>query len=488
MVHQEDKLPWEAFASVFELNHTNACQHGAYNLHVLAHPDSKTKLGNFLDAFVLSIIEDSARQRKRYPQKYCVPDGDEVTISDEVAAKITLTVRRWHPEKHSPDKDESFEIFHQPCIRGLCIHTNESDTCGCALPFKERKMAAFQRDKIENDCYEFEKYNEEAYFNLDVVKTLILHGEMDAVLRSCAYEGSRLSDWWQETECDCMPLVLGWDRICKYSIKMYITLNLLKYFREPWDKDDVPVDDYRNIKAYQLAIRSCTKTGSLGDVAMYPHWDFFGIEKGQFRWYPKPCDVPRWKHFMRLERDRFCFWFHDDDKADDGVGLRADDESTKLSAQEPAGYYAYTLTFYPYGLISYEEFINFETPVGHQINPSDATHVRWILCQKGLPVEISDCILEYADYTPRGSLPLSGKPLHPRCKQELDRYLDYCWQLIVRCYMLGNELKDKMDIESLLRVEVKNSLAELFRCKCDGVNELLEGFDLEAPDDSEVAT
>ncbi|RBR08228.1 hypothetical protein FVER53590_05600 [Fusarium verticillioides] len=236
-------------------------------------------------------------------------------------------------------------------------------------------MAAFQRDKIESDCYEFEKYNEEAYRNLDVVKTLVLHGEMDAVLRSCAYEGSRLSDWWQETECDCMPQVLGWDRICKYAIKMYIILNLLHFFPESWDRDGVPVDDYRNIKAYQLAIRSCTKTRSLGDVAMYPHWDFFGIKKGQFTRNPKPFDVPRWKHFMRLERDRFCFWFHDDDAADDGVGLKAGDESTERSAHDPNGYYAYALTFYPYGLISYEEFLNFETPVGHQISPSDVTYI-----------------------------------------------------------------------------------------------------------------
>ncbi|PNP82286.1 hypothetical protein FNYG_04475 [Fusarium nygamai] len=282
MAHYENQLPWEDLASVFQLKHTNTCQHGAYNLHVLAQPDSKTKLANFLDAFMRSVGEEFIRQRKQYPQKYCVPNEDEVIISDAVAANITPTVRRWHPEKYSPNEDEHSKSFQQPCLKGLCIHTNESDTCGCALPFRERKMAAFRRDKIENDCYEFEKYNEEAYRNLDVVKTLMLHGEMDAVLRSCAYEGSRLSDWWQETECDCMPLVLGWDRICKYAIKMFIILNLLHFFPESWDKDGVPVDDYRNIKAYQLAIRSCTKTGSLGDVAMYPPLGLLRYKKGTF--------------------------------------------------------------------------------------------------------------------------------------------------------------------------------------------------------------
>lgn len=69
MAHQKDRLPWEAFASVFELNHTNTCQHDAYNLHVLARPESGTKFGNFLDALVRSVTEDAARQRKQYPSE-----------------------------------------------------------------------------------------------------------------------------------------------------------------------------------------------------------------------------------------------------------------------------------------------------------------------------------------------------------------------------------------------------------------------------------
>ncbi|KAF5640538.1 hypothetical protein F52700_3689 [Fusarium sp. NRRL 52700] len=267
MAHHGNQVPWEDLASVFQLKHANTCQHGAYNLHVLAKPDTKTKLANFLDAFIRSVTKDSIRQRKQYPQKCCVPSEDEVIISDEVAAKIA-------------------------------------------------------------------------------------------------------------------PTFLGGTGYAS--------------------KDGAPIDDYRNIKAYQLAIRSSTQTVPLGDVAMYPHWDFFGIEKSQFS-------------------DGFCLWFHDDDTADDGVGLEADDESTKRSAPNPNDYFAYTLTFYPYGLISYKEFLNFKTPIGHQINPSNVTHVRWILY-----------------YTPRGSLPLSGKPLHPQYK---------------------------MDIESLLQVEVENSLSELFRYK-----------------------
>ncbi|KAF4342302.1 hypothetical protein FBEOM_3709 [Fusarium beomiforme] len=475
MAHQTDKLPWESLASVFELKTTNSCQHNAYNFHARTHADDKKKLANFLDAFMQRITEDAIRQRKQYPYKYYIPNENDIIISDEVAAKITPTVRRWHPEEYTPVDEDDLETFKQPCLRDVCPHTKDSNKCGCALPFKERKMAAFQRAKVENYCWEFEKDNGEAFQNLQVVKTLLLHGEMDPVLRSCAFKGSQLSEWWEESECECLPSTVGWNRICKYAIKMYTILNILYCFPESWDYDGASIDDYRKIKAYQVAVRSCTKTDPHDTIAMFPHWDFLGIQEDQFTWHPRPIDFPRWKHIMELDEDYHNFWFDSDDIFRDEFMFKLGDGPTEDPCQkseygssdehedEDIQEGCYKLSFFPYGLMSYEEFLNFENIVGYQANLSDIPHVRWILCQKGLPVEISGCILEYADYTPRGSLPLSGKPLHPQCRQELDRYLEYCWQLIVRCFMLGYELKEKMDIDGLLRIEVKRCLVELFR-------------------------
>ncbi|KAH7208783.1 hypothetical protein DER44DRAFT_808881 [Fusarium oxysporum] len=505
MTHHAEKLPWEALASVFELRRTNPCQHGAYNLHARIQPDSKTKLANFVQIFMQSVAEDAAQQRKQYPEKYDVPDENEVIISDEAATKIESTVWRWHPEEYWPDDDDDLDVFKQPTAGKLCPHIDEYDKCGCVLPFRERKMSAFQRQQIPNDCYEFDTYNLESFRNVEVVKTLILHGEMDPILRSCAYEGSHLAKWWEHQECQCTSATLGWRRICENGIKMYMILNLLRYFPQTWDENGSPVDDYRKLRAYQQAARWCTESGYKSDIATYPHRDFLGIRKNQFRCFPRPLDVSRWKHVMRF--DQFGFeryqkgltYFDDSDyepitissgkpgiksgeESDDDSEAESSDDSSDESSAESSGESSdeseeedpeevrnrfYKLEFYPYGLMSYEDFLNFEKPMGFQPLPSDIKHVRWILCQQGLPVELSDCILEHADYTPRGRLPVPGKPLHPQCTDELGRYLEHCWQLIVRCYMLGHELRDKMDIEAFVREEVKDFVYELFKCECD---------------------
>ncbi|KAF4442270.1 hypothetical protein FACUT_2087 [Fusarium acutatum] len=512
MAHNSEKLPWEALASVFELRRTNSCQHGAYNLHARIQPDSKTKLANFVQVFMQSIADDAAQQRKQYPEKYELPDENEVIISDETAAKIESTAWRWHPEEYWPDNDDDLDIFKQPTAGKLCLHIEESDKCGCVLPFRERKMSAFQRQQVPNDCYEFDTYNLESFRNLEVVKTLILHGEMDPILRSCAYRGSHLAKWWEHQECQCISATLGWRRICENGVKMYMILNLLQYFPETWDDNGSPIDDYRKIKAYQQAVRWSTESGHKSDIATYPHRDLLGIEKNQFRCYPRPFDVPRWKHVMRFDQGGFeryqkgMTWLADSDSELDAKpvnkyriksGNDSDDDSEAESSAESSAESEeedpeevrnrfYRLEFYPYGLMSYEDFLNFEKPMGFQPLPSDIKHVRWVLCQQGLPVELSDCILEYADYTPRGNLPVPEKPLHPRCRDELNRYLEHCWQLVVRCYMLGHELGDKMDIEALVREEVKDFVYELFKCECDGVYELLYGFNVEPIEGSEV--
>ncbi|KAF5571127.1 hypothetical protein FPHYL_643 [Fusarium phyllophilum] len=277
MAHNSDRIPWEALASVFELRRTNPCQHGAYNLHTRIQPDSKTKLANFVQVFMQSVAQDAAQQRKRYPERCEVPDENEVLISDEAATKIESTVWRWNHEAYQPDDEDDLDIFKQPTARKLCPHIEESDKCGCVLPFIERKMSAFQRQQVPNGCYGFDTCNLESFRNLEVVKTLMLHGEMDPILRSCAYRGSHLAKWWEHQECQCMPASLGWGKICQNAVKMYMMLNLLHYFSETWDDNASPIDDYRKIKAYQQAVRLSTESGHKSDIATYPHRDLLGI-------------------------------------------------------------------------------------------------------------------------------------------------------------------------------------------------------------------
>jgi hypothetical protein len=275
MAHNSDRLAWDSLASMLELRRTNPCQHDAYNLHALIQPSSREKLANFVDIFAQSIAEDAAQQRKQYPEEYEVPGGNEVIISDEATTKIESTVRRWHPESHWPDDDGEVdpETFKQPTSKELCPHTNESDICGCVLPYKERKMSAFQRPQVQNDCFKFDTENLESFRNLKVVQSLILHGEMDPVLRSCAYEECQLAKWWEHRECYCTQQTFGWRSICEHAIRMYIILNVLHQFP-------------RNMGRRRISHRGLSQLGGLsaGGTIEHGYW-------GQKRVQGRDCQV-----------------------------------------------------------------------------------------------------------------------------------------------------------------------------------------------------
>nr|RBQ83305.1 hypothetical protein FVER53263_05600 [Fusarium verticillioides] len=414
MAHNSDRLAWDSLASMLELRRTNPCQHDAYNLHALIQPSSRGKLANFVDIFAQSIAEDAAQQRKQYPQEYEVPGGNEVIISDEATTKIESTVRRWHPESYWPDDDGEVdpETFKQPTSKELCPHTNESDICGCVLPYKERMMSAFQRPQVQNDCFKFDTENLESFRNLKVVQSLILHGEMDPVLRSCAYEECQLAKWWEHRECYCTQQTFGWRSICEHAIRMYIILNVLHQFTEIWDIDGSRIDNYRNLAVYQQAVRSSTVTGdgngSRDEIAKFSHRDFLGIEEDQFSWIPEPHNVPRWKHIMSFDTNGFEMyqkgldafsepWSSDsddsDDDSDDASSIKSgnnssadneDDSSDGIEEKdsEEVENMFYELEFNPLGLMSYDEFLNFEKLMGYQPSQTDISHVRWMLCRR----------------------------------------------------------------------------------------------------------
>ncbi|SPJ79306.1 uncharacterized protein FTOL_07697 [Fusarium torulosum] len=479
MAHHAEKLPWKDLASAFELKEANPCQREARDLHIRVQPDTKETLAEFLKAFMQNATADAITERQKYPEKYDVPNANEVIITDDVAERITPTVSRWHPEQRWL-YDSDIESTRIPRRGNLCPHENESEQCFCALSLKERKMVAFQREWAYNDCYKFEEVNSEAFHNLEVVKSLLLHDEMEPILRSCSYEGCGLTEWWEQRQCYCIRGTLGWDMMYKSALRMYMILNLLYCFPETWDKEGEPIDDYRNIKSYQLAIRSSTKSTDLSDVATYPHRDFFGIEEDQFNSYPKPFDFARWKSFMKKDEYRIQFYKEMMASCDElPIGSECDsgdgDGDNDESSFDSESYY--NLEYYPYGLISYEEFLNFEKPVGYQPHSTDIPHVRQMLCQKGLPIELADQIMETANYAPTRSLHIAGKPFHPGNRAELDRYLEECWQIIVRCIMIGNELGSKMPADNVFVRTFKECLRELFRCDCEGTYELFNHFD-----------
>ncbi|KAA8649297.1 uncharacterized protein ATNIH1004_005198 [Aspergillus tanneri] len=89
-----------------------------------------------------------------------------------------------------------------------------------------------------------------------------------------------------------------------------------------------------------------------------------------------------------------------------------------------------------FGFLTLPALISRFTRGIYQPDSHDVAIVIYILQQMGLPTELILIILELAEYAPKGSIPIPHDPLHKKNLPELQKYLDYCWQLLVRTNML----------------------------------------------------
>lgn len=208
------------------------------------------------------------------------------------------------------------------------------------------------------------------------------------------------------------PRDVGWDTLCTKALLPYIGLNVIFCFPETWDPASGMTDekDYRQMKVYQYMLHQCTLSGMTSEVATHPHRQFFGIEDGQFRRYG-PLGRPR-----------------------------------------PL-----------YGSVSFEHFLNCETLTNSRPGRCDVPQVQGILYSKGLPMELVLQIMNLAEYTPRGRLWVPHHPFHRGNWDELEKYLKFCWHVLVRCDMMASALGMVIPWQEL----VSRTLIELFDC-CTG--------------------
>lgn len=157
-------------------------------------------------------------------------------------------------------------------------------------------------------------------------------------------------------------------------------------------------------------------------MSTYPHRQFFGIRDDQFR---GEFLVPtiRKSHWLR--------W------VDPKPGNRA---------------YDYRRRARHYGKVPINEFLTLEnaTLEGHQPGISDVVLVRDYLYQMGLPAELVLHVMELAGYETLGRLSEPHDPFHPSNREELGRYLKYCWRLLVHCDMMAKALGMELPWEELL--------------------------------------
>ncbi|KFA79450.1 hypothetical protein S40288_07584 [Stachybotrys chartarum IBT 40288] len=420
MAHQAHNIPWNLLASNLKWRLSNRCKKGATDFHWRQNPGQAKELSYFVTALVKNISEHTDCERKKFPENYEEPDTSDVVLSDDVCHRIIPTVRRWRSQGDAFPYNENSKVV-------ICPHTDSKNCCSCPLPYKDRTMHAFLRVKDFSWCHELHVKNRLSFFNHEIFKTLLLYGEMDGLLGIYSHHSAGLRDWWEAHECQCEISSVGWDLVCKNALRAYILLNTIQCFPETWGPDHDRQRDYRNTRSYQFFIHDIARWTRNTQVAKYPHRQFFGIVDEQF------------SHGLELKKDL--------GKVYNGT--------------------------YPYGRVPIQAFLCLSKDVGTLPLASDIPQVRSVLRRKGLPNEIVDKILDMTD-DPKNIrlLPVEHDPFHPDNRVELEKYLKYCWQLLVRCELIARVIDFDLNWESM----INEALVEVFcgDCICDGKRKAYE--------------
>ena len=190
MAHQTANIPWNVLASNLYWSEVRHPGHG--DLHLRFRPDQAKKLEYFLQGLVRNIREHSSTSRRKYPEHYDAPDHDDVILDDATVRKIAPTVRRWCANRvaryYHPTEDDS--PWNPVPMQRRAEWERQ-------IPVEQSRAAAFYRHYT---YYERTWYiHSKLFFNVEVVKTLLLYGEMDTIFRVCAHpDVEELGTiWWR---------------------------------------------------------------------------------------------------------------------------------------------------------------------------------------------------------------------------------------------------------------------------------------------------
>jgi hypothetical protein len=235
----------------------------------------------------------------------------------------------------------------------------------------------------------------------ELTKTLLLYGEMEALLRIAAHPEVDFDCNWA-LPYFCGGITSGIGDTMRCALTSYVFFNVVYLHPEIWDpeakqkcvaekrtqgmvvkEEEV---DYRKMVSWEKLVSRCTGWRRY-DVHTYPHRLFFGVSEDDY-------DGRNWHKFPGWGRE---YRKH--------PSLQTEKERTATRE-----------TYLPV----------FE----------DIEIVLFYLRCKGLPTEIGLQILAHASFKPERRLPVAKDPLNPANREELMKYLSWCWKVLIWCDVL----------------------------------------------------
>lgn len=224
MAHQAHNIPWDVLASSMYWSPAGPFHGVAHDLYPSFKPDQGKRRTHFARAFAKIVDEHSECARKKYPEKYDPPRSTDVIIEEKTAAKVLSILRPWQQslEERFIDREEKLS-----CSGKICGHFDNGG-CRCPLlPHEHRIASAFCRPHGDAPCYQFLDIHFDGFYNLQVLKTKILYGEINPILWACAHPEVAIGTWWEVDECGCgvsddqaLNLIFGSD-LFKFLVQLH---------------------------------------------------------------------------------------------------------------------------------------------------------------------------------------------------------------------------------------------------------------------------
>ncbi|CAH0033929.1 unnamed protein product [Clonostachys rhizophaga] len=252
-----------------------------------------------------------------------------------------------------------------------------------------RELGAFLPNRWDDE--------DDAYFANQLFKLLILQNEMDPIIKICKHPEADLFEMW---ECqrgqyiNSLEFEAGWHWVPLLALQAYIILNLLSCGTRRLGKESVRITEIRVATRIHSRLARTTRLKHI----------LLGFRIDAFLEYQTIMN-PNGGGIVHIKNVR-----------------RKHTNSGYARAAQA----------------------NWKTEVGafEAANPA----VRYTFEISGrarhyleLRTELADYIMEIAEYqVPFGHrLKIPHDPLHPRNREELKKYLRYCWGIVIRCEVIA---------------------------------------------------
>lgn len=395
MAHQAHNIPWKSLADNFNYRYEfKRLKSPGYmtNLFPIERKNFDKNLQYFCKAFSRTLEEHTQAERPKHAELIPPLDDDEEIFSRATARKIEGILSQGTGKVLN---DAYKRLLNE---RSIISWFNHMENWGSKVP---------------------------TYEQIEIMKCLIMLGEIQPVLQVLSRDTVRIYSIWTAYPCDKDDY--GLKRLFNLALSSYITLNVLLQKPELYDdvakrghiKDPIPgwtvvpdesYIDYRHTFAYQRTVLECTDTRTQA----LPHRAFLGFSHKQKERNPK----------YLLQMAKLC------------------------------------------GTMRLPEF---EAALGidskYAPDKNDTSEVMQILQRKNLPTELCLTVMEFADYSPARRSLISADPLNHQNAQELRKYLTYCWQLLIRANIVTESFSRIMDWENSKidwEIQVEKCVRRLF--------------------------